>query len=514
MKYISTIITVLLCFLLVQGCRKSENVEQIDYEQIVKRDTLIVATMYGSSSYFTLKGEEMGFDYELCRRFADQYDLNLKVLIANNVSELTDLLETEQVDLIAYRLPITNELKQKVNFIENEYVTNQVLVQRKSRNVVTNVVGLIGKKIYVNKNSKYEERLKNLNAEIGGGIDIQVVDDSLTIDNLIEMVSLGDIEFTVAENDIALLNKTYFQNIDCKLPISFPQRAAWALRKNTPKFEAEIDKWFKEMDTKEYNVLYNKYFIQAKFFGDYKIKIGKGAVSPYDDLFKKYAQMLHWDWHLLAAMCYEESRFDYTAVSWSGARGLMQLMPRTFAIYCNENDDIEDPETNIRAATLYIKYLMSVFKSVPDKDERLKFILAAYNAGHSHILDAMALAEKYNKEKYIWYNNVEEYLLLKSRKEYYTDPVVKSGYFRGEFAVRYVSDVLHTFDRFKRQNHVSSILYFSYCSSSVIVSPSFINFTSGITFNANSSWMSFRSATISPFTFCPSLQSSSFVQPI
>jgi membrane-bound lytic murein transglycosylase F len=451
MKQILPIIAVLFSLLMVQSCRKAQVVEPVDYDQIIERDTLVVATMYGSSSYFTLKGEEMGFDYELCRDFAEAHNLKLKVIIANNVSDLTDLLESRQVDLVAYRLPITNDLKQQVNFVANEYVTNQVLVQRRSRNVVTNVVGLIGKKIAVNKNSKYEERLKNLNAEIGGGIDIQLVDDSLTIDNLIEMVSLGDIEFTVAENDIALLNKTYFQNIDCKLPISFPQRAAWALRKDTPKLEEEVDKWFKEINAKEYNALYNKYFIQAKFFGDYKVKVGKGAISPYDDLLKKYAQQLNWDWHLLAAICYEESRFDYTATSWSGARGLMQLMPRTFAIYCNEGDDIEDPEANIRASTLYLKALVSMFKNVPDKEERLKFILAAYNAGQAHIFDAMALAEKYNKEKYIWYNNVEEYLLLKSRKEYYTDPVVKSGYFRGEFAVRYVTDVLHTFERFRRQ---------------------------------------------------------------
>ncbi len=443
--YLFSFVSLLLC-----ACQKKVEPVVYDFEQIKQRDTLTVATLWGSSSYFLLKGEEMGFDYELCKRFAADNNLELKVLVANNVAEMVDSLQAGVVDMIAYRLPITNELKQKIDFMDNEYVNSQVLVQRDSKTGVSSVVELIGKEVFVNKGSKYEERLKGLNDEIGGGIIIKTVDDSLAVDNLIEMVSQGKIDFTVAENDIAMLNKTYFKNIDCKMPVSFEQRSAWAVRKSTPHLKAATNKWFESnSERKFYASLYKKYFVQAKYFGDRGVKIAAGAISPYDALFKKYAKELDWDWRLLAAMCYEESRFDSSAVSWSGARGIMQLMPRTFAVFEPNDSLIDNPEASIRVATEYIERLEDTFKQIQDADERLKFILAAYNAGHGHVLDAMALTEKYGKDKYVWYGNVEEYLLLKSRKEFYADPVVKCGYFRGEFAIRYVSDVLNTYERFK-----------------------------------------------------------------
>jgi len=445
----------LFILLLVFCCacsKKKKAVPTFDYKQIQKRDTLIAATLYGSSSYFIFKGEEMGFDYELCERFAQEHGLVLKMVVANSQPELISLLEHKKVDLIAYRLSITNELKKKFNFTHNEYINNQVLVQRSSRKEISNVTELLGKEIYVNEGTKYEERLKNLNSELGGGIKIKTVDDSLTVDNLIEMVSNGSIEYTIAENDIALLNKTYFQNLDCKLPISFNQRSAWAVRKSTPQLAQAINSWFdSKIKDDYYNSLYNKYFIQAKFFGDRKVKIPKGAISPYDKLFKKYAKHIKWDWQLLAALSYEESRFDTSAVSWSGAQGLMQLVPRTYTVYGLTDKTITNAELNVEASAKYIKSLDQMFSYVRDKSERIKFILASYNAGPSHVLDAIALTEKYGKDKSVWYSNVEEYLLLESHREYYSDPVVKSGYFRGEQASNYVVGVLRTYEKYKKR---------------------------------------------------------------
>lgn len=451
MKKITLFLFVIL--ILCCGCgKKKKPVTVFDYKQIQKKDTLVAATLYGSSSYFILKGEEMGFDYELCARFAQEHGLALKMVVANSQPELVSMLDHQKVDLIAYRLSITNDLKRKFNFTHNEYINNQVLVQRSSRKEITNVVDLLGKEIYVNEGTKYLERLKNLNAELGGGLKIKTVPDSLTVDNLIEMVSTGKIDYTVAENDIALLNKTYFQNIDCKLPISFNQRSAWAVRKSTPQLAKVINDWFDNKITDTYyNSLYNKYFIQAKYFGGRKIKIPKGAISPYDRLFKKYAKKIKWDWQLLAALAFEESRFDTAVVSWSGARGLMQLVPRTYAIYGLTDRTVNNAELNVEAAVKYIKMLNQTFGYVKDKSERIKFILGAYNAGPSHVQDAIALTEKYGKNKSVWYGNVEQYLLLKSHREYYTDPVVKSGYFRGEQASNYVVNVLRTYERYKRR---------------------------------------------------------------
>lgn len=76
------------------------------------------------------------------------------------------------------------------------------------------------------------------------------------------------------------------------------------------------------------------------------------------------------------------------------------------------------------------------------KNERIKFILAAYNGGLGHILDAMALAKKYGKNPHVWDKNVSEFVLLKSNPEYFNDEVCKFGYFKGRQTVAYVHEVL------------------------------------------------------------------------
>lgn len=438
-----------LLFLLFACKKKSVEKTVYDFPQIMQKDTLVAATLYGSSSYFIYKGEEMGFDYELCSRFANDNGLVLKIKLAQSKPELFKLLDKGEVDMIACGVSISNELKQQYVFGGNFSESNQVLVQRSSRKEVSSVVELLGKEVYVIQGTKYEQRLRNLNDELGGGIIIKTTDDSVSVDDLMEKVAMGDIDYTIADKDVALLNKTYFRNLDVKLTVSFPQRSAWAMRKNSPLLVDAVNGWFKSnVEQTHYRFLYNKYFIKAKYFGDRKIKIPKGAISPYDNLFKQYSSQIKWDWPLLAAMCFEESGFDTTVVSWVGAQGLMQLMPRTAEQFGVDADNIENPQANIAASVKYLRFLDKMFALV-EKEERIKFILAAYNAGPSHVLDAMALAEKYGKSKRVWYGNVEYCLQLKSNKEYYDDPVVKSGYFRAGQTIRYVNDVLQTYERYK-----------------------------------------------------------------
>ena len=102
----------------------------------------------------------------------------------------------------------------------------------------------------------------------------------------------------------------------------------------------------------------------------------------------------------------------------------------------------QNPEESIKAAVKYIAATANSFSRIPDPDERIKFILAAYNAGIGHVTDAMALAEKYGKNKYIWDNNVADYILLKSNEEYFNDPVCKNGYFRGVETFNFVKEVI------------------------------------------------------------------------
>jgi membrane-bound lytic murein transglycosylase F len=165
-----------------------------------------------------------------------------------------------------------------------------------------------------------------------------------------------------------------------------------------------------------------------------------GIISRYDGLFRRYAPTIRWDWRLLAAQCYQESTFDPQARSWAGACGLMQIMPGTADHLGLARADLFHPEKNIEAAVRYLGELESNFSDIPQRSERTKFVLAAYNGGHYHIRDAMALARRDGRNALVW-SEVEPYVLGLSQPAYYNDPVVKNGYMRGSETVDYVRKI-------------------------------------------------------------------------
>lgn len=154
------------------------------------------------------------------------------------------------------------------------------------------------------------------------------------------------------------------------------------------------------------------------------------------------------DWKLLAAIAYNESAFNPNATSHMGAMGLMQLMPSTARQYGAANP--YDPEQSVRASAKLIANLIAHYASVPDPSERINFMVAAYNAGPGHVDDARRLAEKRGKDKNVWKDNVDEFVLYMSNPEYYNDPVVRHGYFRGGETYNYVNYVRSDWDRFRK----------------------------------------------------------------
>lgn len=446
---------VLLCC--VFGCRNKQHsgIEEAgrDLQQIKDSGELVVLTLYSSTSYFIYRGQEMGFQYELSDQFAKSLGLKLRVEVANNVPELIQKLLDGEGDMIAYNLPITKEWKDSLLYCGEDVITHQVIVQQGSgkNKPLKDVTELIGKDIYV-KPGKYYDRLVNLNNELGGGIHIhEVTSDSITVEDLITQVAQGKIPYTVADNDLARLNKTYYPNLNIGLSISFDQRSSWAVRKDSPELAAAADKWHQDnMTSPAYTASMKRYFENSKMITHSPIlSLREGKISHYDPLFRKYAKEIDWDWRMLASLAYTESNFDTTAVSWAGAKGLMQLMPATARAMGIPPGKEHNPEESIKAAIKYINATDRSLSMIPEK-ERINFILASYNAGLGHIYDAMALAEKYGKNKLVWKDNVENYILLKSNEEYFTDPVCKNGYFRGIETYNFVRDITSRYDSYKK----------------------------------------------------------------
>jgi membrane-bound lytic murein transglycosylase F len=239
-----------------------------------------------------------------------------------------------------------------------------------------------------------------------------------------------------------------------KTDISLSQRIAWGVKKNSTELRDTINYWLDSIKSTEYfAVTYNRYYknrysYKRRVASEYLLVKG-GKISGYDEQIKESAQKLNWDWRLIASQIYQESQFKPNAKSWAGAVGLMQLLPSTGKMYGTTN--LYDPVLNIKAGT---KFLLSLDKYwsefIEDSTERIKFVLASYNVGRGHIDDARRLAEKYDANLNVWDDNVEFYLLQKSKPKYYNDEIVRNGYCRGIETVKYVKEIFERYEHYKK----------------------------------------------------------------
>lgn len=448
-KIILFIGLVLFVFACVIPKKQINNNTVYDLNEIIKSDTLRVATMQGAKSYFNFRDETMGFDYEMVNSLAASLSVEIQFIVCKNISEMAKLLQERKVDIVAYNIAESKDMKAFFSFVFPQPSSHLVLVQNLGINTLTDISELKGKKIHVNPNTVYKKRLENLNQEMGNVFEIVEAPDSVSSEDLIEMVAQNKIEYTIAYYNTASLYKSQYRRLDIRLPLGFEQKNGWLIRKESAAFKAKIESWLQDPFTQRLNeLLAQKYYERSPYFASRRVRIPKGAISPYDHYFKKFADEINWDWRLLAALAFHESRFDSAQVSRMGASGLMQLMPRTAANFGLERANILNPEKNIEAGVQYIKSLNMTFRKIENKDERIKFILASYNSGPAHVFDAIALTQKYGKNPQIWFNNVEYYFEKKNDPDFYNDPVVKYGKIRGRETLSFVPNVLNTYERY------------------------------------------------------------------
>lgn len=222
-------------------------------------------------------------------------------------------------------------------------------------------------------------------------------------------------------------------------------RTSWAVHPDAAALAAALDEWYGDgvrltPQERQRRSMSARTPVRRKVHASY-ISREKGVISIYDEHFRQAARTTGWDWRLIAAQCYQESCFDPNAVSWAGARGLMQIMPATAEHLGLPADRIYTPADNIAAAARYLRELSGHFADVRDPAERRKFVLAAYNGGHGHIRDAMALARKHGRNPQSW-QDVSYFVRCLSQPEYYRDPVVHHGYMIGRETAGYVQAIM------------------------------------------------------------------------
>ena len=444
---------------------QTNSVPARDLDAILAEGKIRAVTNVNQTSYFIYKGEPMGFHFELLKKFADQQELELEIIPSNDIDEALEYLQTGAADLVAIGLSVSADRKEMMRFTEPLIQATQVLVQRRpagwnrmtadeiAEKLVINQLDLAGKTIYVQKGSSYAQRLYNLERE--SGMDIGVIEVPFDAEELARQVARGEIEYTVCDDYMLNIIGSLYPELDLSTPVSFPLNIAWSVRKDgTDGLVAELNRWITGFKTtREYARLEKKYFSgsrPASIAGsEYFATNGGGKVSPFDDIIKKCSESIGWDWRLVAALIYQESRFNPSVISPRGAYGLMQVMPETgqhFGL-----DVTHSVENNILAGISYIRMLDGLFDNwVSDPDERVKFILASYNAGHGHVIDAIKLAEKNGLDTGKWEDNVSLFLERKSDPAFYDDPVVRNGRLKQGVEVNaYVADILKRYEHYR-----------------------------------------------------------------
>ncbi len=435
----------------------------IDLADIIERGVLRATTDYNSTNYFVYRGEPMGYHLDLLKHFAAHIGVDLELSVNGDLQEsIEGLMAEDGYDIIARNLTVTNARRAYLTFTEPHSQTRQVLVQRKPERwynmrasdiedqLIRTQLELAGKTVHVQKHSASVSRLRHLMDEIGDSIFI--VEREEGVEKLIEEVANGEIDYTVSDDNLARLNEVYYASIDTRTPVSFEQNLSWAVRNDSEQLLEAVNEWIREFKTtRQYAEIYNKYFNNPRsvFIAKSELhSLGGGKISVFDDYFKRYADIVGWDWRLIASLSYQESRFNPSATSWAGAYGIMQLMPGT-AEFLNVGMDAGVSE-HIFAGVRYLRWIDErLSEEIPDDMERKKFVLASYNAGVGHVLDARRLAEKYGKDPNVWKDNVDYFLLNKSKPKYYLDPVVRHGYARGSEPYHYVSEVLERYRHYK-----------------------------------------------------------------
>ena len=223
--------------------------------------------------------------------------------------------------------------------------------------------------------------------------------------------------------------------------------AVWAVNSGDIAKIKEVNTWIATYTgSDDYKRTWAKYHRSVNPLTKFDRKTISSKISPYDQLIKEYAGKLGWDWRMLAAVIYQESKFSINTVSHRGATGLMQVMPSTaryYGIY-----DLLDPEENIKAGTMHLARLERLYRNEEMTDmERFKFVLASYNAGEGRIADCRNLAAARNLDDNRWDDILK---VIPSMREDATlrEVDLKFGKFNGTETMNYVENILNIYSAF------------------------------------------------------------------
>ncbi len=417
-------------------------------ERIQESGTITVITRNNAHCYYTYRDQDMGFEYDLAKAFADFLGVELKVKVSESWDQLLPSLDKGDGEFVAASLTITPSRSESVDFSKGYLSVQQKAIIHKKNKEIKSIDDLKGKSVHVRQGTSYEERLRTLKRD-GLDMRIKVREDVLT-EELMEAIAQGEIEVTIADSNVALLNRRYYPDVRIAFPIEKPQSLGWAVKKGERALLSKINEFFETIqENGTFEDIYNRYYAYAERFDHLDIKRFQERIESrlprYEKTIKQAADLYGFDWRLIAALIYQESQFSPWAKSFSGVRGLMQLTLPT-AREMGVNNRL-NPKESIMGGARYLRQLHDLYDRAPEPDRTL-IALAAYNVGKGHVLDARRLASKMSLDPNKW-SSLEKTLPLLRQRKYYKNS--RFGYCRGREPVFHVQNILTYYDILKRE---------------------------------------------------------------
>ena len=478
------ILAIIISFCILSSCKNTDNPKEKDgskseekqeetvteepqqpadtltvLDHLRERGVLIAVTNCSDINYNMYNNHPSGFEYELLKDFCDTYDLKLEMHVNDNMDSCFRMLDSSRVDVLATGVGLTKQLKKKYLLTNPIFTQKSVLVQRMPKGwgsmstkneiesqLLRSPLDLAGKTVHVTKGLHSAKVLEHLSEEIGDTIYV-VECDTLNPIDLMRLVDEGKIDYTVVDEYIARMASCNFSSVDTKLAVSIEQPIGWAIKQqdNDSSLQKALNEWIDNAEQKHLRKVMLRYVKNGKYISSRREE-SNHRLSSFDSSIKRTANRIGWDWRLLAALIYQESRFKVDLESEKGAFGLMQLMPSVMKKYGIDYDSSVDEQLD--AGGKLISYLDKSLKNrVVDSLERVKFVLAAYNAGLGHVYDAQRLAQKYGKAPNLWEDNVDYFILNKSK--YHNDTCCKSGYLRGTETYRFVEEIMDRYQHYQ-----------------------------------------------------------------
>ena len=429
-----------------QFTRQSQQTFTDDLPGLKERRRLRMITRNNAMTYFIHRGRQVGFEYELIKKFADRHDLRLDIVIPDSHADLLAYLNEGKGDVVAAAMTITEERRAQAAFTLPYNEVDELVVVRADEDSIASLEDLAGRTVHVRASSSFYTTLVALEDSIAG-LQVVPLPDDLETEDILVGVEEGRYDITLCDSNLLDVELAYGRALKAAFSIK-PTVLGWAVRRDNPALLAALNQYVQEeKGGLFFNMMKKRYFKNRRTITRAKDSLRvdlSGRLSPYDELVKKYARQYGQDWRLITAQMYQESKFDPQAASWVGARGLMQIMPVTGREL--GFTDLHDPEENIHAGVKYMSQLVNRFDSNIPIEERTRFALAAYNVGYGHVLDARRLAREkgWNPDK--WFGHVEQAMRLLAKPAYHKR--ARYGFCRCGQPVHYVGNIQNMYDAY------------------------------------------------------------------